>query len=109
MALEPLYADDVRNTRQGRLSGFLGQLAPEGVSIDERHTATHGDPDGRRGKKRRQLGYPRIGPCGSRRHTSVWDQLRSDGFVRETYNDSRGTLVKKNQKLAAYYGLSFWR
>jgi Cu(I)/Ag(I) efflux system membrane fusion protein len=26
-----------------------------------------------------------------------------DGFVRETYDDSVGTFVKKNQKLAAYY------
>ncbi len=28
----------------------------------------------------------------------------TDGFVRETYNDSVGTLVKKDQKLAACYG-----
>ena len=27
-----------------------------------------------------------------------------DGFVRETYNDSVGELVKKNQKLATCYG-----
>jgi len=27
-----------------------------------------------------------------------------EGFVRETYNDSPGELVKKNQKLATYYG-----
>ena len=26
-----------------------------------------------------------------------------DGFIRETYDDSVGTLVKKDQKLAAYY------
>ncbi len=26
-----------------------------------------------------------------------------DGFIRETYNDSVGSLVKKDQKLAAYY------
>jgi Cu(I)/Ag(I) efflux system membrane fusion protein len=26
-----------------------------------------------------------------------------DGFIRETYDDSVGTLVKKNQKLAVYY------
>jgi membrane fusion protein, copper/silver efflux system len=26
-----------------------------------------------------------------------------DGFIRETYDDSVGTLVKKNQKLAIYY------
>ena len=26
-----------------------------------------------------------------------------DGFIRETYNDSVGTLVKKDQKLATYY------
>ena len=31
----------------------------------------------------------------------------SEGFVCETYNDSRGTLVKKNQELAAYYGSEF--
>ncbi|MBZ5627585.1 MAG: efflux RND transporter periplasmic adaptor subunit [Acidobacteriia bacterium] len=31
----------------------------------------------------------------------------SEGFVRETYNDSVGVLVKKDQKLAAYYGPEF--
>lgn len=30
-----------------------------------------------------------------------------DGFVRETYNDSVGTLVKKDQKLASYYSPEF--
>ncbi|HTC64675.1 MAG TPA: efflux RND transporter periplasmic adaptor subunit [Candidatus Saccharimonadales bacterium] len=30
-----------------------------------------------------------------------------DGFIRETYNDSVGMLVKKNQKIAAYYAPDF--
>jgi len=30
-----------------------------------------------------------------------------DGFMRETYNDSVGTLVKKDQKLANYYSPDF--
>jgi Cu(I)/Ag(I) efflux system membrane fusion protein len=30
-----------------------------------------------------------------------------DGFVRQTYNDSVGMPVKKNQKLASYYGPEF--
>jgi len=30
-----------------------------------------------------------------------------DGFIRETYNDSVGTLVTKNQKLATYYSPDF--
>jgi membrane fusion protein, copper/silver efflux system len=30
-----------------------------------------------------------------------------DGFIRETYNDSVGTLVTKNQKLASYYSPEF--
>jgi Cu(I)/Ag(I) efflux system membrane fusion protein len=30
-----------------------------------------------------------------------------DGFIRETYNDSVGTLVKKDQKIAAYYAPDF--
>jgi len=30
-----------------------------------------------------------------------------DGFIRETYNDSVGTLVKKDQKLASYYSPDF--
>jgi RND family efflux transporter MFP subunit len=30
-----------------------------------------------------------------------------DGFIRETYNDSVGTLVKKDQKLASYYSPEF--
>src|SRR5207344_2380085 len=27
-----------------------------------------------------------------------------EGFIRQTFNDSPGELVKKNQKLATYYG-----
>ena len=30
-----------------------------------------------------------------------------DGFIRETYQDSLGTLVKKDQKLASYYSPEF--
>jgi Cu(I)/Ag(I) efflux system membrane fusion protein len=30
-----------------------------------------------------------------------------DGFIRETFNDSVGTLVKKDQKLATYYAPDF--
>jgi|SRR5665213_411664 len=30
-----------------------------------------------------------------------------DGFIRETYNDSVGMLVKKDQKIAAYYAPDF--
>jgi Cu(I)/Ag(I) efflux system membrane fusion protein len=30
-----------------------------------------------------------------------------DGFIRETYDDSVGKFVKKNQKLATYYGAEF--
>jgi Cu(I)/Ag(I) efflux system membrane fusion protein len=30
-----------------------------------------------------------------------------DGFIRETYNDSVGTLVRKNQRLASYYAPDF--
>ena len=30
-----------------------------------------------------------------------------DGFIRETYDDSVGTLVKKDQKLASYYAPEF--
>jgi Cu(I)/Ag(I) efflux system membrane fusion protein len=30
-----------------------------------------------------------------------------DGFIRETYNDSVGVLVKKDQKLASYYSPDF--
>jgi membrane fusion protein, copper/silver efflux system len=30
-----------------------------------------------------------------------------DGFIRETFNDSLGTLVKKDQKLASYYAPDF--
>jgi membrane fusion protein, copper/silver efflux system len=30
-----------------------------------------------------------------------------DGFIRETFGDSVGTLVKKNQKIASYYAPDF--
>ena len=107
MALEPVYADDVRNTSQGRLSGSLGQLPPEGVSIDDAMQRRLGI---RTAVVERSLGTWVIRVLGRvvPEDTRVYKiDSGSDGFVRETYNDSLGTLVKKDQKLAAYYGPEF--
>ena len=102
MALEPVYADGVRNTSQGRLSGSLGQLAPEGVSIDaamQRQMGIRTAVVERSGGTRVIRALGRVVPEDTRVYGI---NSGSDGFVRETYNDSRGTLVKKNQELAAY-------
>jgi len=97
MALEPIYADFVGSP------GTTVPVAPGAVAIDpaaqrlvgirvatpERTTGTHSV---------RFLG--RVVPEDTRTY-----RINSgmDGFIRETFNDSVGELVKKNQKLATSY------
>jgi membrane fusion protein, copper/silver efflux system len=107
MPLEPVYADDVRNTSHGPLTASLGQLPPEDVSIDDAtqrlmgiRTATVERSGGIR--VIRALG--RVVPEDTRVYRI---NSGTDGFIRETYNDSVGSLVKKDQKLAIYYGPEF--
>lgn len=107
MALAPVYADDVGNTRPGPRTASLGPWPPEDVSIDDAMQRRMGI---------RTAAVERSGATGVIRalgrvvpeDTRVYKiDSGSDGFIRETYQDSLGTLVKKDQKLAAYYGSEF--
>ena len=101
MALEPVYADNANNAAP---SAPLAQLPPGAVSIN--------------GNMQRLLGIQMaaVEKSGSTRVVRVLGRVVPDdtriyrinsgmeGYVRETYNDSVGTLVKKDQKLATCYG-----
>ena len=104
MPLEPVFARDSGSTPP---SSTLAQLPAGAVSIDQ---ATQ-----------RLVGI-RLAPVeksGATRIIRVVGRVVSedtrvyrvnpgvDGFVRETYNDSVGVAVKKDQKLAAYYSPDF--
>lgn len=101
MQLVPVYADDAGNVSP---SVPAAQLPPGTVSID--------------GNMQRLLGVglatvEKSGAAQSLRlvgrvaaeDTRIYNvDSGMEGFVRDTYNDSVGTLVKKDQKLASYYG-----
>src|SRR6266436_5263097 len=103
MQLEPVYADDLGNTPLSSAP----PLPAGAVSID--------------GATQRLLGI-RVAPVERSRATRIIRvagrvvpedtrvyRINSgvDGFIRETYHDSVGTLVKKDQKLASYYSPEF--
>ena len=104
MALQPVYA------KQGSDSLNAGMAAsvPEGtVSIDGATQRLLGIKVGEVEK----LGTSRVIQAVGRvlpEDTRVYSiNSGVDGFVRETYNDSVGMLVKKDQKLASYYSPDF--
>jgi membrane fusion protein, copper/silver efflux system len=98
MQLVPVYEDGNTHT-----FSTVGQLPAGTVTID--------------GKSQRLLGIQvaAVQTGSSTRITHVVGRVSPedtriysinsgmDGFIRETYNDSVGTLVKKDQKLGAYY------
>ena len=100
MQLEPVYADDANHAP----ASLLTKLPQGAVSIDgttqellgiqiatvERNVAPH---------IIRVLG--RVAPEDTRVYRI---NSGTEGFVRETYNDSVGVRVKKDQKLATFYG-----
>jgi len=102
--LEPVYAKDNWNAPP---SSPVTQLPAGAVSLD--------------GAKQRLLGI-RLAPverCGATKTIRVVGRVVPedtrtyrinsgvDGFIRETYNDSVGVQVKKDQKLATYYAPEF--
>jgi len=101
MQLEPVYAEDTGNAPR---PVSLAQLPSGAVSID--------------GTTQRLLGIrvATVERVGARRviralghvvpeETRVYRiNSGTEGFIRETYNDSVGVQVKKNQKLAIFYG-----
>ena len=99
MQLEPVYAESISASGSSAApiaSGMVGvdterqQLYGIRVSAVERSSGT---------QNVRVLG--RVAPEDTRVYRL---NAGMEGFIRDTYEDSPGQLVKKNQKLAAYYG-----
>ena len=104
MPLVPVFAEDVANAPP---SSPLAQLPAGAVTIDgatQRLLGIRVAPVERTGATRIIRVVGRVVPEDTRVY-----RINSgvDGFIRETYHDSVGMLVKKNQKLAAYYAPDF--
>ena len=104
MQLAPVFAEDVANPPP---SSPLAQLPAGAVSIDgatQRLLGIRLAPVERSSATRTIRVVGRVVPEDTRVY-----KINSgvDGFIRETYNDSVGVLVKKDQKLAAYYSPEF--
>jgi len=104
MKLVPVYSDEIGNSL---LPLPAAQLAPGAVSIDastQRLLGIRVAPAERSGATHMTHVVGRVVPEDTRVY-----KLNSgvDGFIRETHNDSVGTLVKKDQKLATYYAPDF--
>lgn len=104
MQLEPVYAEDLGNTP---LSVSSTQLPPGAVSIDgatQRLVGIRVAPVEKNGGTRTFRVVGRVVPEDTRVY-----RVNSgvDGFIQETYDDSLGTHVRKDQKLASYYSPDF--
>ena len=104
MQLKPVFAEDIKNA-PAALS--LEELPPGAVSIDgatQRLLGIRLAPVEKRGSNRIIRVVGRVVPEDTRVY-----RINSgvDGFIQETYNDSVGARVKKDQKLATYYSPEF--
>src|SRR5260370_37588565 len=100
MRLVPVFAEDLGNAQP---SSPLAQLPTGAVAIDastQRLMGIRVAPVEKKGTTRTVRVIGRVVPEDTRVY-SVNSGL--GGFIRETYNDSVGMLVKKDQKLATYY------
>jgi Cu(I)/Ag(I) efflux system membrane fusion protein len=104
MALVPVYTEDLGSTQK---SSPPAHLPAGAVSIDaatQRLMGLQVAPVEKKGVTRNVRVVGRVVPEDTRVY-----RINSglDGFIRETYNDSVGMLVKKDQKLASYYSPDF--
>jgi RND family efflux transporter MFP subunit len=100
MRLVPVFAEDLGNAQP---SSPLAQLPAGAVAIDaatQRLMGIRVAAVEKSGATRTVRVIGRVVPEDTRVY-----RINSglDGFIRETYNDSVGMLVKKDQKLASYY------
>jgi Cu(I)/Ag(I) efflux system membrane fusion protein len=100
MPLVPVFAEDIKNAHP---SSLLEQLPAGAVTIDaatQRLIGIRVAPVEKSGATRSIRVIGRVAPEDTRIY-----RINSglDGFIRETYNDSVGMLVKRDQKLASYY------
>lgn len=104
MALEPVYADDVNKVAT---PASLAPSLPGAVSIDgtiQQAAAIRVVKVERTEAARTARVLGRVVP----EDTLVYRvDAGTEGFIRETYDDSVGTFVKKDQKLATCYGPEF--
>jgi membrane fusion protein, copper/silver efflux system len=104
MQLVPVYIEDGGNART---SSPIANLPVEAVTIDaatQRLMGLRVAPVEKTGSTRIVRVIGRVAPEDTRVY-KVNSGL--EGFIRETYNDSVGMLVKKDQKLASYYSPDF--
>jgi len=104
MPLVPVYSDAVGYQSSSSTSA---QLPPGAVSIDvvtQRLLGIRVAPAEKAGAIRSVRVVGRIVPEDTRIYRV---NPGVDGFVRETFEDSVGTLVKKDQKLASFYAPEF--
>jgi Cu(I)/Ag(I) efflux system membrane fusion protein len=101
MALEPVYADDPSNALQLARAAHvppgsvvLNGATQELLGIQLATVQSSGSP-----RAVRVLGH--VVPEDTRVYRV---NSGMEGFIRETYNDSVGVRVNKDQKLATYYG-----
>ena len=104
MRLVPVFAEDLGNAQP---SSPLAQLPAGAVAIDaatQRLMGIRVAAVEKSGATRTVRVIGRVVPEDTRVY-----RINSglDGFIRETYNDSVGMLVKKDQKLASYYSPDF--
>ena len=100
MPLVPVFAEDLGNAQA---PPSLAQLPAGAVAIDaatQRLMGIRVAPVEKNGATRTVPVIGRVVPEDTRVY-----KINSglDGFIRETYDDSVGMLVKKDQKLASYY------
>jgi len=104
MALVPVFTEDVGSAQT---SSPPAQISAGAVSIDaatQRLMGLRVAPVEKKGATHTVRAIGRVVPEDTRVY-----RINSglDGFIRETYNDSVGMLVKKDQKLASYYSPDF--
>jgi membrane fusion protein, copper/silver efflux system len=104
MPLKPVYSDEISATA---ISSPLAQLPAGAVSIDaatQRMLGIRLAPVEKAGATHSIHSVGRVTPEDTKVYTI---NSSVEGFIRETFNDSVGTQVKKNQKLATFYSADF--
>jgi Cu(I)/Ag(I) efflux system membrane fusion protein len=104
MPLVPVFAEDIENARP---SSPLAGLPAGAVAIDaatQRLIGIRVASVEKTGATRTVRVIGRVAPEDTRVY-----RINSglDGFIRETYDDSVGMLIRKDQKLASYYSPDF--
>ncbi len=104
MQLEPVFSEEAGNAQPTTLMAHLpaGAVGIDGAT--QQLLGIHVAPVEKSGATHTLRVVGRVVPQDTRVYKV---NPGVDGFVRETYNDSVGLLVKKDQKLATYYSPDF--